>query len=333
MNSKIARKFSMIEVRVPCANDNFLRFGTDLAALPEVEEVHFDFSTVSFATPGWMISIGGALRQFREDRSTVRRKAINYKKLTYPAHAGFFQFFGMKFGNELNTANSSERFIPITPLLVEEIKDEAIEQMEHHGDTIQRSSEELIGVLLQSRDTPAFQGLAYAMREMIRNVVEHSASPDLAYAAQYWPGTGKAEIAITDRGMGLAKSLSSNPKIGSIDDEQALDLAVQAGVSSKTWRKQRSQSVWANSGYGLYMVKGLCVASGGALSIASGSLARTWSRRGTTETDVNVAGTTVILQLNSHNLKDINLELRKLRDQASSGKPSTASMSLNPSKD
>lgn len=317
---------------MPDSRDPFHRFGAELAALPNAKEVHFDFGEVSFATPGWMISVGAALRQFRDERPEVRRKALNFQKLTYPAHAGFFQFFGLKFGKQLNAASSNERFIPITPLLVAEIKDEAIEQMEHHGDTIQRSSEDLIGVLLQSRDTPAFQALAYAMREMIRNVVEHSASTDLAYAAQYWPATGKAEIAIADRGIGLARSLSSNPKIGSVDDEQALELAVQAGVSSKTWRKQRSRSVWSNSGYGLYMVKGLCVASGGSLSIASGSLARKWSKKGATSTPSHVIGTTVILELNSHSLEDIDLELRKLRDEASGGKPSTASMSLNPSK-
>ena len=320
----------MIKIEVPDSRESFHGFSADLAALPITEEVHFDFRKVTFATPGWMISVGAALRQFREERQEVRRKAINFHKLKYPAHAGFFQFFGMNFGRELNAASSNERFIPITPLLVEYIKEEAIEQMEHHGDTIQRSSEELIGVLLQSRDSPAFQGLAYAMRELIRNVVEHSDSTDLAYAAQYWPGTGKAEIAITDRGVGLARSLSSNPKLGNVSDDQALDLSVQAGISSKTWRKQRTQSVWSNSGYGLYMVKGLCVASGGSFSIASGAAARTWSKKGATTIPSHVIGTTVIMQLNSDNLDSIDIELRRLRDEASGGKPSTASMSLNP---
>jgi hypothetical protein len=320
----------MIIVEVPDSRDSYHRFSADLADLPGTDEVHFDFGNVDFATPGWMISVGAALRQFREERQDVQRKAINFHKLTYPAHAGFFQFFGMKFGKPLNTANSNERFIPLTPLRVEEIKDEAIEQMEHHGDTIQRSSEDLIEVLLQTRDTPAYQALSYAMREIMRNVVEHSGSVDLAYAAQYWPGTGRAEIAITDRGIGLARSLSSNPKLGRVEDAQALDLAVQAGVSSKTWRKQRTQSQWSNSGYGLYMVKGLCVASGGSLSIASGTVAKTWTGKATTSIPSQVAGTTVILQLDSDNLADIDTELQKLRGAASGSKPSPASMSLHP---
>lgn len=321
-----------ILITVPDCRDEFHRFSADLADLPYAEEVHFDFGKVTFATPGWMISVGAALRQFRDQRPDVRRKALNFHKLTYPAHAGFFQFFGLNFGQQANAVRSSERFIKITSLLVDDIKDEAVEEMEHHGDTIQRSSEDLIGVLLQSRDTPAFQALAYAMREMIRNVVEHSASIDLAYAAQYWPQSGLAEIAITDRGVGLARSLSSNPKIGVVDDDQALELAIQAGVSSKTWRKQRSQSVWSNSGYGLYMVKGLCVASGGSFSIASGSLARTWSNKGATSTESHIIGTTVVLKINSDNLDHIDRELEKLRGEARDGKPSPASMSLNPKK-
>jgi hypothetical protein len=320
-----------VVIKVPDSKDSFHRFSADLVALPEVEEVHFDFADVEFATPGWMVSVGAALRQFKVQRPEVlRRKVLNFRHLGYAAHSGFFQFFGMKFGRQVAAATSNERFIPITDMLVDDIKDEATEQMEHHGDTIQRTSEDMIGVLLQSRDTPAYQALSYAMREMIRNVVEHSGSTDLAYAAQYWPGSGQAEIAITDRGIGLASSLSSNPKIGRVDDNQALDLAVQAGVSSKTWRKQRSKSVWSNSGYGLYMVKGLCVASGGSFSLASGSTAQTWAKRGTSSCSSQVAGTTVILKLHSDNLADIDSELERLRGEAWGTKPSPASMSLNP---
>lgn len=322
----------MVVVQVPDSRDAFHIFSAELADLPKVDYVQFDFAKVTFATPGWMMSVGAALRQFREERKAVGCKAVNFHHLTYPAHAGFFRFFGMKFGKELAAANSNERFIPITPILVDDIKGEAIEQMEHHGETIQRSSEKLIEVLLQSHGTPAFQALSYAMREMIRNVVEHSGSTDLAYVAQFWPGTGKAEIAITDRGIGLARSLSSNPKIGSVNDDQALDLGVQPGVSSKTWRKQSSRSGWNNSGYGLYMVKGLCTASGGSLSIASGSFARTWSKRGASTVSTHLQGTTVILQLNSDNLEDIDRELEKLRGDARGAKPSPASMSLNPRK-
>lgn len=323
-----------VVVKIPGSNDSFQSFSAELASLPYTGEVHFDFADVGFSTPGWMISIGAALRQFKLDRPDVnRRKVLNFRHLGYAAHSGFFQFFGMDFGRQVAAASSSERFIPITDLLVDDIKSEAIEQVEHHGDTIQRTSERLIGVLLQARDTPAYQALSYAMREMIRNVVEHSASTDVTYAAQYWPGTGQAEIAIMDRGIGLANSLASNPKIGRVDDSQALDLAVQAGVSSKTWRRQRSDGVWSNSGYGLYMVKGLCLASGGSFSMISGSNARKWTKKGTTTFASRVTGTTVILHLNSDNLADIDSELARLRGVAVGKKPSRASMSLNPTRE
>lgn len=323
----------MIVVKVPDSRHAFHKFSAELAAIEGVDEVHFDFGSVNFATPGWMVAVSAALRQFCDEHPDTRRKALNHKKLTYAAHAGFFRSFGLKFGNEVSAANTSDRFIPISSLIVDEIKDEALEQMEHHGETVQRLSEDMVDLLLQSRDTPAFQTLAYAIREMIRNVVEHSGSEDLTYAAQFWPRTGEAEIAITDRGIGLTQSLSSNPKIGSVEDDQALDLAVRPGVSSKTWRKQPSRSVWANSGYGLYMVKGLCVASGGSLSIASGSLARTWSKGGVATIPTHLNGTTVILKLNSDNLEVIDRELEKLRAEATAGKPSTASMSANPKGD
>jgi hypothetical protein len=323
----------MIKLSVPDSRKSYLHFSSDLQELCDIEEVHFDFEDVSFATPGWMIAIGSALRGFRQSRPEVACRAVNYSHLTYPANAGFFRFFGMKHGNEQNTISTSERFIPITSLLVQDIEEEAHDQMEHHGDTIQRSSEKLIEVLLQTRESPAFEALTYSLREIMRNVVEHSSSPDLTYAAQYWPRTGGAEIAITDRGIGLASSLSSNPKFGQIDDKAALELAVQPGVSSKTWRKQRHRSVWSNSGYGLYMVRGLCIASGGKFSIASGAQAQTWSSEQTKTAFSSVNGTTVILRLNSDNLKGIDQELEKLRSEARGSQPTSASMLLNPKND
>ncbi|HEX8446880.1 MAG TPA: ATP-binding protein [Sphingomonas sp.] len=325
----------MTRLLVPDSSEDYVSFSSTLAALPDCEAVEFDFGQAKFATPGWMIVVGGALRQFRSDRPDVKRRATNYKHLGYAAHAGFFQFFGLSFGKLPAAAPSSERFIPIQNVVADSIREQATDEMKHHGDVIQNASEDLVEVLLQARKGDAFDTLAYSIREIIRNVIEHSGSEDYAYAAQYWPALGKAEIAIADRGIGLASSLSSNPNFRDVDDLSALDLATRPGVSSKNWRNQRSKGVWANSGFGLYMVKGLCLKSGGAFSLISGSQSAAWTRRGSSNGLTSTAGTTVIMNIDSNNINDLTDHLAELRTDAGQRKegitePSPASMSLKP---
>lgn len=67
-----------------------------LASVPPAEEYILDFAGVSFASPGWMVLVGDALRKFCRDRDGSRRTAANYKgraRLDYAARAGFFRSF------------------------------------------------------------------------------------------------------------------------------------------------------------------------------------------------------------------------------------------------
>ncbi|TIN07907.1 ATP-binding protein [Mesorhizobium sp.] len=321
------------KISIPGSDDDYLGFSSYLKELPQKEAYEFDFGTVGFATPAWMIVVGNALRQFRDERPEAQRTATNYKHLGYAAHSGFFQFFGLGFGHAPAAVKSTDRFIPITKMKTDDIRNQAFDEKRHHGDVIQTASEELAEVLLQTKAGDAFDTLTYSLREITRNVIEHSGSEDYAYAAQYWPGSARAEIIISDRGMGIAKSLSSNPKHSTIDDLEAIRLAVQPGVSSKTWRNQRSGDAWANSGYGLYMVRGLC-AHGGSFSLLSGSKATTWKDDKVEIADTHDLGTTVIMRLNgsasgtlSDRLADLRKKATKFHNAAAPTEPSTASMS------
>jgi len=324
----------MLTIRVPDSDENFIEFSSELTQVPEVEAYQFDFGAVRFATPAWMLVVGDALRLFRDEKPNAKRRAANYKHLGYAAHAGFFQFFGLNFGHVPAAVKSTNRFIPITTLRTEEIRNAAFDQGRHHGDIIQTDAERLVEVLLQTDSGDAFETLAYSLREIARNVIEHSGSDDYSFAAQYWPGAARAEIAISDHGIGIARSLCSNPRYSAVDEQAAIDLAVQPGVSSKIGRKRRADDVWANSGYGLYMVKGLC-ARGGSFSIISGSKAATWQEDAVRVTDAHGVGTTVIMRMDgigdqalSDRLADLRKDAAKFRHQAAAAEPSTASMSL-----
>src|SRR4051794_12966961 len=94
-----------------------LEFGRQLSRLEASSIYEFDFGEVSFVTPGWLITIGDALRRFRETHPEATRKASNYKHLGYAAHVGFFKYFGLKFGMAPSEALGSSTYVPITEVV------------------------------------------------------------------------------------------------------------------------------------------------------------------------------------------------------------------------
>ncbi len=317
-------------VTVPDAGDwpATVAFPAALAQLPRTGSFAFDFSHVRFATPGWMLVVGGALAAFRAAREQAGCRAENYKgpSLRYAAHAGFFRSFGMDYGQATGAVGSTDAFIPITTVDVDELRGRAAEGMMHHGDLIQEESERMVTLLTRLDAGEVFETLAYSIRELVRNVVEHSESPDYSFAAQWWPASGEAELAVADRGMGVARSLRRNPRNAVPDDAAALELATRPGVSSRG-RPRRSDGAWSNSGYGLYMTRSLCSAAG-VFTLMSGGAALISDQDGAREHECRVEGTTVVMRLRTRALGDLSATLSRLRDVAGGkAKPSLASLS------
>lgn len=95
------------------------------------------------------------------------------------------------------------------------------------------------------------------MRELIRNVLEHSQSENFWYTGQYQPTKGIVEVAILDEGIGMKKSSMKNRKLSIKDDEDAIRLAIQAGIS-KSGVGRVGRDEYDNSGFGLYMITNFC---------------------------------------------------------------------------
>jgi hypothetical protein len=190
-----------------------LEFGGELAQLAAAEYYEFDFQKVSFVTPGWLLVVGGALRTFRDARTGSKRRVINYKHLGYAAYVGFFKYFGMSYGLAPSEAAGSSTYVPITETNVADIKDEAFKGFLHPGQIVEDRARHLARLLTRQEDGGVVDTLTYSIREIVRNVVEHSGSCSYTFAAQYWPGQNSAELAVADSGCGILASLKENPKL------------------------------------------------------------------------------------------------------------------------
>lgn len=320
--------------------DALAKFPLLVRSVADADEVQIDFEGVSFTSPAWLAVVGGALRELRRSSPAARRKVLNHKNLRYAAHVGFFQYFGVNYGLAPAVAAGSETYVPLIERFTAAVREEAALRMTPVGEVIHDEAERLAGVLTRHTPGDLQDTLAYSIREIVRNVVEHSGADSYTLAAQWWPGTGQVEVVVTDQGCGVAASLQENPHLTIQTDEEALRQAVLPGISAKAWRRSKSYDDWANSGYGLFMTQRLC-ALGGSFGLMSGSRALHFEGAQTRVLETDWPGVVVVLRLDTNRLAVLSERLadfrregaeleRQLKSAARTG-PSRASQTLKPS--
>ena len=265
--------------------------------------------------------IGGALlRQFKRERmgsqGTPEFRAIGYQKNSYASVMAFYKSFGLEYGWEPGEAAGNSRYIPITRLKTERFYTIAREGEGVVGLAVEAESQRIARVLTQKKAGDLVDTLTYSLREIFRNVVEHSGADCIWYAAQYWPTKNKVEIGILDEGVGIRAALSKNAKYAAVDDHNALHLALQPGVSgvarAERDHPQASDDPWANSGYGLYMTSAICQ-RGGCFAIASGRKALFLENDSVEFQDTVYSGTAIRMVLDTSQVENLTKTLDKIR--------------------
>lgn len=284
--------------------------------LPEANFYRFDFSKLNFVEPFGMLYFAAQLRNFRRANLHCRFKAENYQQLSYAAHMGFFQAFGLNFGKEPGEAPGNAHYVPITCISLKELEREAASKYEDERETLERISMELATVLVRDNSGPLHETISYSLREIFRNVLEHSGADSIWYAAQYWPATGWVELSILDEGAGIASTLARNPHLQITCDLEALQLALLPGVSGVAFKggpKQRKDA-WANSGYGLFMTSQLCL-RGGSFAVMSGHAGLMLQNQEQSQLECTYNGTAIRLQFHVPEIQELSLSLEELRQR------------------
>ena len=243
-------------------------------------EVILDFSETGSFHPTGMLMVSSAVRAFmRRNNLNARQIGLefgtnNSKNISYANHMGFFESMG--FYNDCPFFSySSNTCIPIRLVNMTDLVKE-----EHNltgkwlddGPVIERAAKKLAVVLSQGNEE-LVKLFTYVLREIIRNIPEHSNSKNIWFCGQYWRTRDQAEIAILDEGIGIYNSLRSNAHYrNNVDNEiRALRLAIEPGVSKafSPGKSNPNKSEWGNSGFGLFMVKNICTSLGGSFGVFS----------------------------------------------------------------
>ena len=273
-----------MKLRIPQLNtNNVIDFCRELYEVASDNEYkyEFDISGVSNFEPFGMLLSSVAIRQFRNrecnQSSEFHLTHNDNKNFRYACHMGYFQSFGCKIGRKPGEACGSETYIPITPINVQELMQEAIKKGNfiEQVDIIEEKAKELSYVLGQG-NRELCKLFQYLIREAIRNVPEHAETDDVWICGQYRRNRDghPAEIVILDEGIGIMQSLCKNKRHREFisSNEEALDWAIKPGISvafdpAKGYKRYSPN---ANSGYGLYIISEICKMAEGCLTLLSG---------------------------------------------------------------
>lgn len=246
--------------------------------LSDEEEVKF-FADMNWVCPLGMLIGTNAMRSFRDsypDNSFSISMNEKEDAVSYAGHMGFFKSISesIAVGNAPGEAPGNDNYIPITKIDLTQIHRDNLNAgiWGEMGDSIELKSAELSKILCRANKEMQ-KLITYLIREILRNIPEHAEALDAWICGQYW-SNNIAEIAILDTGIGVKTSLQKNPTHRSYitDDITALQCAIKEGISQafNPARGNRSQDVWSNSGYGLFMVSEICKRLNGSFCIASG---------------------------------------------------------------
>ncbi|MEK9151725.1 MAG: ATP-binding protein [Patescibacteria group bacterium] len=185
----------------------------------------------------------------------LKADKVFFEKLTaksahYLERMGLFKFLGIDSGIKITEHEPAGRFIPLTQI--------------NNSQELSGFITEIIPLLhLNPLQTDAMR---YVISELVRNVIEHAASPVGAIvAAQYYPKTNTIRIGIADVGVGIKRTINrSHP---AETDLEAIRLALTPGITGTTSREGGTES---NAGAGLFFIKSIAKVSRGFFMIYSG---------------------------------------------------------------
>lgn len=246
-------------------------FAEELRSSPEVA---LDFSRIGFANPSGMLVLASLIEEAVKAGRVPIQSGITPRD--YPSNMGFYAACG--FDVPKHEAAGGATYYPITRFDVQQLKAHAAERRIPVGAHVNVTVGRLAYLITRRTSGDLFFTVKYCLREILRNVAEHSQSDHLLVMGQYWPERNQIELAVLDRGIGLRAAMIENPKFSDLgSDRNAIRLALLPSTSGKKIyngpedpAEKDTEGEWGNSGFGLYITSQMARLAG-SFMIASGN--------------------------------------------------------------
>lgn len=228
------------------------------------DRVILDTTQCAFSEPFPLAYLAFKIRELQRKYPRVEwdlhRSTTNFNK--YADRIGFFDFTNVcPWATKVGSANPTGNYVPLEVWSIPETQAKLAGAP--IGAIVDERSEQLASILTQNNNGQVFETLQYAIREIFRNALEHSNGTQAVLLAQFWPAKNEAEIVVADDGVGIAANLYENEFVDVANNLGAIKVALMPGISgvSRTARANQD-SVWRNSGFGLYVVSRLAARFG-----------------------------------------------------------------------
>lgn len=191
----------------------------------------------------------------RREGMTVQVEHLG-QKARYLARMRLFEHLGVVFDPGIVEHEEAGRFIPITQVT--------------RKDQVPAVIGNISALLHLENDPESLSAVQYCVSELLRNVLEHSDSPDGAFVAAHRFTNSephRVTIAVADCGQGIRQHLGAVHTEASRSDRDALFLAMQPGV---TGARPGPYGTADNAGAGLFITRCIAKGTGGYFLLLSG---------------------------------------------------------------
>ncbi|PRP50908.1 hypothetical protein C7B63_10905 [Bacillus halotolerans] len=304
------------------------------------DNLKFHFSNLNFIEPAGAIIFLSTIDRLQEDEIPYELESIQELErdaISYGETMGIFQKLGL---SSARSFSEGTNYIAPTKVVISELfasLDEQDESIETYYDEI---STKIVRKVLRNLAFQADEAVKdlfeFVLREIVRNIFDHSQTPHYYYGSQTYPATNSVEVVIADVGLGLLNTVPFNVEETWFDnpsDEDAIRKAIIPGLSAFSNHAYAPED-YKNSGYGLALVKRIIEKTDGVFSIASGKKTITYNSLGEFVEDCDLKGTLIRMRINLNNLNLVNFDevLEDARKEAVSkgysDSPSSASQKL-----
>jgi len=305
----------------------------------EISGFIFTFENLRWIDPSGAVIFLETIDNLKEHNIYIEFEPIDETRsaVSYGVNIGIFQRLGL---SESTSKEKGETYLAPTKITLDDVSNllsDVNQNIEYYFEFI---SDEISKKILRYNkllyDKRIKKLFIYVIRELIRNIFDHSKTNYYYYGSQFIPSTNTVELVIADRGVGLKNTIpfdSEEKWFGQDTAENAIKKAFMPGVTAASNHGYASDD-YLNSGFGLAMVRSLISKADGILSVATSEKSITFANKKYRMMDCNIQGTVIRLRVDLKRLsmvdfnKQLDLVSKEAQSLDNSFKPSKRSLTL-----
>jgi|SRR5699024_648035 len=323
--------------------DNMIKMNNTVHQLiqndQELSSFTFTFDNLKWIDPSGAVILMETITNLKKHNILIEFEPLDTSSsaISYGLNMGIFQELGL---SEYTSKEEGNTYLAPKKVTRDEVSDflSAVnENIEYYfeciSDKISKKVLRYNELLYDKRLSKLF---TYVIRELIRNIFDHSEADYYYYGSQFIPSTSEVELVIADSGVGLKNTIPFNDEEKWFDKdtaENAIEKAFIPGITAESNHGYASAN-YLNSGFGLAMVKQLVLSAKGTLSLATSDKTITFFNNSKRSDNCNIQGTIIRIRVDLEKLavvdfeKQLDLVYKEAQSLDKSFKPSRRSQTL-----